>query len=532
MFTNKKTLLAMSVASVFALSGCSSDNDKNEVVPDPVDPPVTVIVPPEVPAELGLVINTSVVDAATTDVVDATVTFLENGVVSSNIVDVDGEALTTTTTEDGSVTFSVKEGATLEEVTVNVTATGYVGKTFAVSLVAEEGETSIDQVLALTSKTAVGIADTVVEATVEAGGTTSAPIEAATAEGASSASATVPAGVILLDENEEPVSGDISLNVTGADATSSAAQSIVPANINDADAETTVKAVGVANVTMTNSEGKKIKKFSNPITVSMAIPADTIINGEAIQTGDMLGLKSHNEDTGVWQSETNMVTVGALNATSGTYTGSFQTSHLTFFASTAPVDVCTSGISVAVSGDDVPAKGLTVSLNSSDASYTGKISSNSSNNIVVTSGQSKKDGISSSATAAVTVTDSNGQVWFESDGEVDVCGEVPVVLANPVTYTSEDFTVTAACSNDATQTIDMSNALVKYSLVNKNKVVASGSGGTFSLADLVEGSTYEVTINARIPLTNGTKKDSTTITADGTPESIALSAVCETVTGS
>ena len=47
MFTNKKTLLAMSVASVFALSGCSSDDDKNEVVPDPIDPPTEVVVPPE-----------------------------------------------------------------------------------------------------------------------------------------------------------------------------------------------------------------------------------------------------------------------------------------------------------------------------------------------------------------------------------------------------------------------------------------------------------------------------------------------------
>ncbi|MFY8285814.1 hypothetical protein AAEU31_20195 [Pseudoalteromonas sp. SSMSWG5] len=532
MFTNRKTLLAMSVASVFALSGCSSDDDKNEVVPDPIDPPTEVVVPPEAPAELGLVINTSVIDSATTDVVDATVTFLENGVVSSNIVDVNGEALTTTTTEDGSIAFSVKEGATLEEVTVNVTATGYVGKTFAVSLVAEEGETSIDQVLALTSKTAAGIADKVVEATVEAGGTTSAPIEAATEEGASSASATVPAGVILLDENEEPVSGEITLNVTGADATSSAAQSIVPANINDADAETTVKAVGVANVIMTNSDGKKIKKFSNPITVSMAIPADTMINGEAIQTGDMLGLKSHNEDTGLWQSETNMVTVGALNATSGTYTGSFQTSHLTFFASTVDVDVCTSGISVAVSGDDVPAKGLTISLDSSDATYTSTLKSSSSNNVVVSPGKSKKEGISSTATAFVTVTDNNGQVWYESDDEVDVCGEVPVQLSNPVTYTSEAFTVTAVCSNDASQTIDMSNALVRYSLANKKKVVASGSEGTFELAGLVQDSTYNVFINARIPLSTGGATATTTITADGTDESIELSAVCETVTGS
>lgn len=468
-----------------------------------------------------------------TDVVDATVTFLENGVVSSNIVDVDGEALTTTTTEDGSVTFSVKEGATLEEVTINVTADGYVGKSFAVSLVAEEGETSIESVLALTSKTAEGIADTVVEATVEEGGTTAAPIEAATEEGASSASATVPAGVILLDENEEPVSGEISLNVTGADATSASAQSIVPDNLNDEDAETTVKAVGVANVTMTNSEGKKIKKFSDPITVSMAIPADTMINGEAIQTGDMLGLKSHNEDTGLWQSETNMVTVGALNATSGTYTGSFQTDHLTFFASTVGIDVCTSGISIDASGDDVPARGLYVLMTSSDAGAFGYIRSNSSNNLILSPGATKRAGIASDATAKVRVYDSNGQTWFESDGEVSVCGAVPIVLANPVTYTAEDFTVTAACSNDATQAIDMSNALVRYSLAGKKKTIAANNGGgSFSLSDLVEGSTYNVTVNARIPLSTGGTTATTTITADGTAESLALSAVCETVTGS
>tara|TARA_B100001059_G_scaffold108884_1_gene108695 strand:- start:523 stop:2115 length:1593 start_codon:yes stop_codon:yes gene_type:complete len=528
MFTNKKSLLALSVASVFALSGCGSDNDGNE--PDePVTPPV-VVVPPEAPSELALVVSADVVDITTQDVIAATVSFLENGSTATNIVDVDGNVLTTVNAEDGSVLFTKKADSTIEQVTVKVTAEGYIGKSFIVDLATDTDQEEILAQFDLTAKNAEGVSDVEVTSSVE-GGTTSDEIIASTADGKSAASASIVAGVQLFDANDEPVSGEVTLNVTGADSSTSSAAAIVPAGINDADADSVVKPVGVANVTMVNADGDKVKSFSNDISVTMSIPASTMINGEAIETGDMLELSSHDEDTGQWTKETNMVTVGALNTESNTYTGTFETNHLTFFAATGDIAVCTAGVSIATSGDAVPPSGLGVNLASSDASTTGFIRASASNNTIISPGLTKIYAISSEATARVRVAGFNGQLWFDSVSEVPICGSVPVTLENPTTtVVEEDFTVTAACSDGTA--VDMTNAVVRYSLGNKRKVPASGFGsGTFALTNLVGGETYNVAVNARIPLTTGGTSATTTITADGTAESIALIAQCEESTG-
>lgn len=527
MFTNKKSLLALSVASVFALSGCGSDNDGNE--PDePVTPPPVVVVPPEAPSELALVVSADVVDITTQDVIAATVSFLENGSAATNIVDVDGNVLTTVNAEDGSVLFTKKADSTIEQATVKVTAEGYIGKSFIVDLTTDTDQDEIVAQFALTAKDAEGVSDVEVTSTVE-GGTTSDEIIASTADGKSAASASIVAGVQLFDANDEPVSGEVTLNVTGADSSTSSAAAIVPVGITDADADFIVKPVGVANVTMVNADGDKVKSFSNDISVTMSIPASTMINGEAIETGDMLGLSSHDEDTGQWTKETNMVTVGALNAESNTYTGTFETNHLTFFASTIENEICTDGVSMSVSGDAVPPSGLAVSFASSDASATGFIRASASNNTILSPGMTKRYGISAQASARVKVFDANGASWFDSQDEVAVCGSVPVALVNPTTVVDEDFTVTAACSDGTA--VDMTNAIVRYSLTNKRKTLAGGNAGTFSLANLVEGETYNVAVNARVPLTTGGTSATTTITADGTAESIALIAQCEESTG-
>jgi hypothetical protein len=535
MLANKKSLLAMSVAASLTLTGCFSDNDNNVKVDPPTPPTPTepVVVAPEAPAALPLVVNASIVDTVTLDVVSANVSFLENGLASENILDVDGNAITTAETTDGGVVFTKKEGAELTEVTINVTAEGYIGKSFLVSLEAEEGQTTLPVQLGLVSKNNPSIADTKVEATTNEDGSSTETITAEAEKGKASAGASIPAGTVLKDADGNPVTGAVTLNVSGADPTSAASAAIVPEGLNSADSATTEKAAGVANIIMTDSSGKKVKQFSDPITVTMSIPASTTkADGGTIKTGDMLKLKSHNEDTGVWTDETNMVTVGALNAETGTFTGSFETNHLTFYASTVGIELCTSGITVAVSGDAVPPTGLTVSMSSSDASVSGAIRSGSSNNVIVSPGAAKRKGIAASAEAVVTVTDKNGTPWFTSGGEIPVCGEVPVTLNNPVTTVSEEFTVTATCQN-STQTVDMSGVVVTYRLANKSPSVASGTGGgTFTLADLIEGETYNVTVNARVPLRAGGTKASATITADGNAESLEVDPVCQVTTGS
>lgn len=153
MISNKKSLLALSVASALTLSGCfSDDDDNNVVVVPPTEPTDPVVVAPELPDALALVVSANIVDAATQRVVDADVRFLENGVASQNIVDVDGNAISMLEGTGGSFAFTKKDDATLTEVTVSVTADGYIGKSFVVNLTAEEGQTVLPVQLAITSK--------------------------------------------------------------------------------------------------------------------------------------------------------------------------------------------------------------------------------------------------------------------------------------------------------------------------------------------------------------------------------------------
>ena len=65
--------------------------------------------PPEAPIALGAVVNGNVVDAAT-DVVASTIMFYENGAPSTNLVDLDGNKLTSLESDDGSFTFQLLKG--------------------------------------------------------------------------------------------------------------------------------------------------------------------------------------------------------------------------------------------------------------------------------------------------------------------------------------------------------------------------------------------------------------------------------------
>ncbi|KAF7775434.1 hypothetical protein PCIT_a1624 [Pseudoalteromonas citrea] len=533
MLANKKSLLALSVTAALTLTGCFSDDDNNVTVP-PVEPTDPVVVAPDAPAELGLVINANVVDSVTTNVLNAKLSFLENGEAANNIVDVNGNELKVVDAANGNVVFTKKADSDITEVTVSVTADGYIGKSFIIDLTAAEGVSSVAAQLALTLANGAGVT-TVAETVGAVGGATSTAVEAASS-GKSGAGANIPAGTQLLDAAGNAISGELSLSVSGADSSSSAAAAIVPAGLNAADAASTAKSAGVANILMADANGNKVKSFGDSeITVTMAIPADTKKNGVAIKTGDTLKLKSHNEDTGVWSDEENVVTIGDLDAESNTFTGTFQTNHLTFFSSTVEIEACSSDISINVTGDAVPADGLYVQLASSDASANSYIAGGSTTTTLVSADNAKRFGISADATASVSIVDVNGNVWFSSNEEVEVCGAVTATLVNPVEQpVSENFTVTAACGDG--QTVDVSNAVVTYGLAGKAQSIAASAGnGSFSLANMVPATTatYTVTVDARIPLDNGTTMATgpITVTPDGTAESIALRADCGDLTG-
>ncbi|MBE0349654.1 hypothetical protein [Pseudoalteromonas lipolytica] len=521
MLTNKKTLLALSVASVFALSGCSSDDDKNK--PDPIDPPVEVVVPPEAPIALGAVVNGNVVDAASTDVVASTIMFYENGAPSTNLVDLDGNKLTSLESDDGSFTFQLAEGSEATSVTAVVMADEYIQKTFTIDLSdLSEGDVQVE--LALVSENTEGVAKKNVDATVS-GGSSADPITSGVADGKATAAVTVPANTTLLDAKGDPITGEkVTLKVTAADTSSSAGAAITPEGLNSEDAETVYTPVGVASVEMVDENGTKIKKFSQPITVSMAIPAD-----KGFTTGDELTLVSQNEDTGVWTTETQKVEVKDLIADGSFYNASFMTDHLTFFSAVKGSSYCAAGIRVLFSGDEVPASGLFFRVASSDGAGTLFARGGTS-----TLNARYVSGVYDGATARVTVRDVEGNTWYDSVDEVSVCGDVNVSLSAPadVEYVSETLSLTAQCSNDSTATTAASGALVKYSLSGKSKKVArpGETAGTYTLDNLVSGQEYTVTVKYKDTLKSIGDK-TYTITADGTDESQTEQLTCDTSTG-
>ena len=358
MFTNKKSLLALSVASAFALTGCFSDDDNNKPVPDDGgdggDGGV-VIVAPETPAELSFVVSGSVVQSNDEDefdvIGDATVRFLESGMASTSIVDVDGNQVQSLDLGDeGSFLVTRKSDSTTSSVTAIVSAPGFVTKAFSVDLSNEDDNDVLVAQFLLTPTDEEGLAADAEVSTAISGSTTTADIVAdATPEGGSSlASATLPTGITLQNADGEAVTGsEVTLNVLGTDPSTETKNLVLPEGLNsDDESDNVAVPVSLANVTL-SVDGTSVKKFAgDTLNVTLAAPAD-------LDAGEELTVSSLDEETGIWMPETFPVTKGA-----GTV--SFDTDHLTWFSVNKSVPVCTDGLTVNFTGDAVPTGGLTL----------------------------------------------------------------------------------------------------------------------------------------------------------------------------
>lgn len=487
MFTNKKSLLALSVASAFALTGCFNDDDSNDYTPDPGGPgDGGSVIAPETPVALDFVISGSVVENEEFNVLsNATVKFMENGVESSNIINIDGSSAQSLT-DAGSFVVTLKEGADLDSVTAIVSADGYISKVFSVDLTNEDDADVLTAQFVLFT----GDSDEVkTEVTTEtlASATTSAEIKAdAAINGASLASATLPAGITLQNAAGDAVeAGELSLSVLGTDPTSDTKGSIIPQGLNANNTSGNVAVpVSVADITMTVGD-TKVKKFGgDTLNVTLAAPAD-------LDAGETLSVKSLDEDTGVWKDE-------PFAVTKGTGTVSFETDHLTWFSVNKSATACSTGLSTTVTGDAVPSGGLTFVAASSDGLGFSMIPAGATSADVFTAATLTFNGFSADAMAEVYVFDSEGGMWFESDGEVAVCGTVPVELEQPYTVVEKTLTLSAVCANDNEIAVDLSNSVVSYGRENKvAKTALKNADDNFDLVGLSEGETYNVTVNFR-----------------------------------
>jgi hypothetical protein len=523
MFTNKKTLLAMSVASVFALSGCSSDGDKNEVVPVKVDPPV-VVVPPEAPAELGSVVNANIVDSESFDVVSSTVMFYENGVASTSLVDENGNAVTSVTTEDGNVSFLLKDGTDIDSVTAVVMADGYVQKTFSIDLT-ELSEGDVEVVLPLLSEESDGVAVKEVSSSVS-GGSSADAITGIVVNDKATAAVTVPGGTLLQDANGDLITGDsVTLKVTAADTSSEAGAAVTPEGLN-AGSTTLSTPVGVASIEMVDSNGTKVKKFSQPIIVLMAIPAD-----KGVSTGDMLNLASQNEDTGVWTTETQQVEVKDLIAGGSFYNARFETDHLTFYAAIVSSSTCTDN-SVTINFSETIPAGLQLGVLSDLGNLyrfkklTQDVDSYTFKDVKIAEGEG----------GFFKVFNPNTLFDWSFVRVDDLCANDANATVTPeeVTFVNSTVTLQGSCDNSDDVVVG-TGSNVLYRLPGKQYTKAkSNADGTYALSNLIEGQNYEVkvTYSGTLSSLNGDAGFQKYDLAAGEDETFSGEISCPTATGS
>mgnify|MGYP001178993474 CR=1 FL=1 len=523
MFTNKKSLLALSVASTFALTGCFSDDDNNKPVPDgggDGGDGGVVIVAPEAPAALDFVISGSVVENEEFNVLsNATVKFMENSEPSTNIVAVDGSNAQTLTNA-GSFVVTLKEGADLDNVTAIVSAEGYISKVFNVDLTNEDDFDVLTAQFILFTGDSDEVKQEVVNKTLTSA-TTSEEIVADAQIGTKSlASATLPSGTTLQNAQGETVAaGELSLSVLGLDPTSDTKGSVIPEGLNANNTSGNVAVpVSLADITMTVG-GTKVKNFSgDTLKVTLAAPSD-------LDAGETLTVKSLDEDTGVWEDESFVVT-------KGTGTVSFETDHLTWFSVNKSAAACSTGLSTTVTGDAVPAGGLLFVAASSDGLGISVLPEGATSEDVFSGIALTRYGFSEDAMAEVYVFDNEGGLWFESDGEVGVCGTVPVELTRPYEVVSKTLTLSGVCAQDNSQAVDVSNSVVTYNRENKRgKSVLKNADGNFDLSGLRAEENYQVTVNFRgLPLVGS--NTFTLENVDDSDVSQQFEFTCNEVTGS
>ncbi|OHU90665.1 MULTISPECIES: hypothetical protein [Pseudoalteromonas] len=493
MLANKKSLLAVSIAASFALTGCFSDNDNNVVVEPPTETPTEIVVPDTIVTEQpSKVFSVNVVNRANSDVLEgATVSFLVDGEAATNLTDVNNEDLSMVTVDEtGNFTFLSKEGAS-GDVTAVVSAEGYISKSFVVDLSAEldDGANDIPLEFSLVAADATGVTVKTEKAAVT-GGSTAEAVTASASEGTAGSSVTVSANTEFQNAAGEAISGEeVTMNVVAADSSNVNAGAIIPEGLNAGATTEVMTSLGVTSITMSDETGAHVKKFSQPISVSVNLPADS-----DVAAGDMLSIASYDEVTGMWAKETVEATVGTAN-TDGTYPASFETDHLTFFAIGNNVPVCTAGLTLNVTGD-IPARGLAVSISSSDGtigSYT-----RSATKHVIPASSASRFGIAQNATAHVRLYDYSGNNWYTSDGEVPICGNVNVNIGSDVETFDKNVTLVGTCAADSTVTANLSGSIVTYAKDGKAAALAESMGeSTFKLEGVEVGANYKVRATIR-----------------------------------
>lgn len=238
---------------------------------------------------------------------------------------------------------------TLQDLNVLASAEGYVDTGAAVILSADQTEYRLNLKLVKDEEGTIAPGIHVKKQTVTnaTGGIVAEPLVAENVAelGTPDLTVSIPAGTELRDEFGELVEAT-TLNIVRFDPYLPTAIDAYPGGLTvvaevdgfevegeaqEGDQEIQFKTAGFAAINMSDDAGRKVKHFSQPVTVAMQFRIGTQdADGNVVQVGDRIPIWSYNEDTGKWRYEQEGL-VQDLDGADFMYDVVYDIDHLTYF---------------------------------------------------------------------------------------------------------------------------------------------------------------------------------------------------------
>lgn len=413
----------------------------------------------------------------------------------------------------GHLTLCVKEGyvpSSSDPIKFNVVAhaPGYLS-TSAQVIISEEGNTMQDVQLVDLNNTPNGVAaiqDNSATANQYGNMTADYNLETplpVTNHEKTTAKIHIPAGTKLTNEKGNPVTGTISATMVYFNNLDDASLMSFPggfAATTENEGDIIFKTAGFVALELKNQNGSEVKHFSNPIQMTVEIPAVTTNEaGAAITDGMVIPIWSYEPSTGAWTKEQDATI--SWNSNTGKYESTFNLNHLSYWNLDWYNNACSSGATLNFTSNANGSRSVMVEMRRSDGTLFMQ------NYVQVNSGTTSLQFLNAPQNIPLTLTfyNLNSCAWPYSTSEVlgviqisNLCSgtytvnlNFPTSVVQNTQTTTLDFSI--RCSNNPNQVIRPQLSIYAYNLSTctwNREYIGQMVNGQISTNVLIPGNQY------------------------------------------
>ncbi len=520
------------------------------------------------PKTISILISGEVIDAVTDEPIgldsdaEAILTVFRDGTQSQETTDLEGNASSQFTLEDGVFSFALANTTALPiELNLVAESTGYFSGGSLV-VIDQDGEYDVAiKLVPITTEAgaAAGIEQqkTNISSSVDGNGLITAQVTVATDSTANSDGGTlsvnIPAGVEMLDSNGAPVTGDVNIEVAyftnDIDASTTGASALdsfpggLEANVeeNGVSTEGIFASGGFAAIEISDQSGNSVSELNtsgDAVAVTMSIPAGTVNpdTGVAVIAGDVIPIWSYNQSTGKWSS-VSQGQLGALDVATNTYPVSFEITHLSYYNLDWRWNrnqLCSRTNSFRIVDEqgsliEFPVKFIVQAV-STGYRKTKKFYFSPRNPGEFSLGRAPRTSVTIDvlfeSNSIANGSGTNGVVEVDDLCDMPDGFEIPVSIPE-IEFVDVEITVNHVCSNNSSIITPVpSNSIYvrKSGSGHDGFWVTTGTDGKATLGGLEANSVYRLWIAERRPGVRGYKREN--ITATGSPVTINLNVSC------